>query len=122
MDFKARLEQHLQAILARDLQTYSETLCRETPLTLVLPGGRIVEGAQATVKLHEAWFKETWTFSYEVLEVVEGPAYARAMLRIRIAESDGQGGESIHHAILALHFVLEQGTWRLTFDQNTVIP
>lgn len=121
MQFKDTLERHLRAILARDLEDYAATLCREAPLTLVLPGGRLVEGFEAVANLHEAWFREPWTFSYEIEDTFEASGYAWARLRTRITELDEDGHEISLRSLLVLHFILEGGEWRLTFDQNTVI-
>jgi hypothetical protein len=55
------------------------------------------------------------------VRVLESPVLAHALVRYRYSSSDNTGNAQVMVSWLALSFALENGRWRLVFDQNTLI-
>jgi ketosteroid isomerase-like protein len=121
--FRATLDAHLGAIVARDLRALLPTLTTGEALTMIAPNGYRFDTRTQYVDFHRKWFasKDEGKLEFEVVRVIESPALAHVLLRYRYRAKDQQGKAQTTLAWLALTFALENGAWRLVFDQNTPI-
>ena len=120
---RAGVEAHLTAIAARDMNALLPTLTRGSDLTMIAPNGYKLDTRQQFVDFHRQWFaaKDDGRLQSEIVHLVESPSLGHALIRSRYS-SKGEGGRTQTSATwLALTFALEEGKWRLVFDQNTPI-
>lgn len=118
-DFRASVENHLQAVETRNFEEFRSTLTRTDDLHVIFPGGTRLESTQAVLDFHEDWFRDTeWVFDTEIDKIIEGTTQSTAL--IRYSFKDTPEGDP-RYAWLVLTFQLEDGEWRLIHDQNTRI-
>lgn len=123
--FRVALETHLAAIIARDIDALLPTLTTGESLTMIGPNGRRWETRQQYVDFHRAWFAavkdDDSRYQSEIVQLVESPALSHALIRYSYTSKDRDGKAATSVAWLTLTFALENGGWRLVFDQNTAI-
>ena len=121
---RATLDAHLAAIQARDLDGLLATVTGGSQLTLILPNGNILRTREEYRQLHVEWFAEQdWKMVFEVLEVRELGDAGVGLVKYQAQELQPDGTyRTRREALLSLVFTREAGSWRLVFDQNTVIP
>jgi uncharacterized protein (TIGR02246 family) len=121
---RATLDAHLAAVQARDLDGLLATVTSGPQLTLILPNGKILRTREEYRQLHVEWFAEQdWKMVFEVLEVRELGDAGVGLVRYQAQELQPDGTfQTRREALLSLMFAREAGSWRLVFDQNTVIP
>jgi ketosteroid isomerase-like protein len=120
---RAGVETHLAAVAARDMNALLPTLTSGSELTMIAPNGHKLDTRQQYVDFHRQWFaaKDGGRLETEIVRLVESPSLGHALIRSRYRFT-GQGGRTQTSATwLALTFALEEGKWRLVFDQNTMI-
>lgn len=111
------LEEHIEAIISRDIDRFAATLAHDE-VRFVGGDGRIIDGRENVVAAHRDWFMDdSWTFRPEILWTREEPGAAWALTRVTYEES-----ESERQFLLLFLFVDENGEWRVVYDQNTPIP
>ncbi|MEE9433679.1 MAG: nuclear transport factor 2 family protein [Sphingorhabdus sp.] len=118
-DFRAAVEQHLEAVENRDFDTFKNTLTKTDDLNVIFPGGSVLENTQAVLDFHKQWFADDkWVFKTNIEKVIGGSDQSTALVKYSFQDSaDGEPRE----AWLVLTFQLEDGSWRLIHDQNTRI-
>ena len=121
--FRTGVETHLATIAARDLDALLPTLTGGNELTMIAPNGVKFDTRQQFVDFHRQWFaaKDDGKLAFEIVRLVESPALGQALIKYRYSFKDGAGAQQVSNSWLALTFALEQGSWRLVFDQNTLI-
>jgi uncharacterized protein (TIGR02246 family) len=121
---RATLDAHLAAIQARDLDGLLATVTSGSQLTLILPNGTVLRTREEYRQLHVEWFAEKdWKMVFEVLEVRELGDAGVGLVKYQAQELQADGTyQTRRDALLSLVFARETGSWRLVFDQNTVIP
>jgi len=121
--FRPAVEEHIAAIARRDLPALIPTLTRGAALTMIMPNGVALEARQQYVDFHRNWFAtpDEGRLDAEIVRTVESPALAHALIRYRYSSRDPAGATQGITSWLALTFALEDGRWRLVFDQNTAI-
>jgi ketosteroid isomerase-like protein len=121
--FRAAVEAHLAAVAARDMEALLPTLTRGNNLTMIAPNGYKFDTRQQYVDFHRQWFatKDEGKFDFDIVRVIETPALGHGLIRYRYASKDDAGTTRTTVSWLALTFGLEDGRWRLVFDQNTLI-
>jgi uncharacterized protein (TIGR02246 family) len=121
---RATLDAHMAAIDARDLDALLATVTTGERLTLILPGGNVLRTREEYRRLHVEWFAETdWRMQFELMELRELADTGIALLKYRSQNRQADGSyQTRREALLSLVFALEDGKWRLVYDQNTVIP
>jgi hypothetical protein len=122
-DLHAVVQRHLQAIAGHDLPLLLTTITTGPELTLILPNGELRRTRAEYVALHREWFAETdWAFTPEVVSYQETAALSTVLLRVRNEDKAADGRLSNARSnFLTLIFAIENGEWRLVFDQNTRI-
>jgi ketosteroid isomerase-like protein len=121
--FRSGVETHLAAISKRDMTALLPTLTSGTDLTMIAPNGMKFDTRQQFVDFHRQWFaaKDNGTLTFEIVRLVESPVLGHALIKYRYSSKDKEGSAQTSDSWLALTFALENGTWRLVFDQNTLI-
>lgn len=121
---RATLDAHLAAIQARDLDALLATVTSGPRLTLILPSGTVLSTRDEYRQLHVEWFAEKdWRMIFEVLEVRELGDAGVGLVKYQAQALQPDGSfQTRREALLSLVFAREAGSWRLVFDQNTVIP
>jgi ketosteroid isomerase-like protein len=121
--FRAAVEAHLAAIAARDMEALLPTLTGGNDLTMIAPNGYKFDTRQQYVDFHRQWFatKDEGKFDGEIVRMIESPALGHALIKYRYSSKDDAGKSRTTVSWLALTFALESGSWRLVFDQNTLI-
>lgn len=121
--FRAALDAHLAAVSSRNLEALVPTLTRRPDLTLLLPDGKKLDTRQQFIELHREWFatQDEGRWEGEVVRVIETAELAHALVRYRYSSRQETGQRRISESWLTLTFALEDGAWRLVFDQNTPI-
>lgn len=121
--FRAAVQTHLDAIVARDMDRLLPTLTQGGDLTMIMPGGVTLETRQQYVDFHREWFatQDEGRLEPVIVRVVESPTLGHALVRYRYSAKDPTGKPHTIVSWLALTFALEDGRWGLVFDQNTPI-
>jgi ketosteroid isomerase-like protein len=121
--FKAAVQEHLAAISARDMEALLPTLTSGKELTMIAPNGYRFEMRQQYVDFHRQWFaaKDDGKLVAEIVHLIESPALGHALIKYRYTSKDNAGKPQASDSWLTLTFALEDGRWRLVFDQNTLI-
>lgn len=121
---RVTLDAHLAAIQARDLDGLLATVTSGPQLTLILPNGTVLRTLEEYRQLHVEWFAEKdWKMVFEVLEVLEFGDAGVGLVKYQAQALQPDGTyQTRREALLSLVFAREAGSWRLVFDQNTVIP
>jgi ketosteroid isomerase-like protein len=122
--FRPAVEAHLAAIAARDMDALLPTLTKGEDLTMLMPDGQKFDTRQEYIDFHRQWFGVQNDGKFEVVEYsrfIESPELSQVLLRYRYSYKDA-AGEQVMENWLTLTFALEDGVWRLVFDQNTPTP
>jgi len=117
------VEMHLQAVRTRNLEALLPTITRGTELRMIAPNGLLTTTRAEYVDFHRLWFKSNdhGRFEPEIVHVVESPRLGHALIKLRYRATAPTGAVREDVSWLALTFALEDGTWRLVFDQSTLI-
>lgn len=119
--FERTLAAHLAAIRGRDLERLLPTVADD--VTLILPGGKLLDGKEAFTKFHEEWFAEKgWTMTFRELRRVETRDLATVLLETEYRDVDDKGAPVVGKSYLAMTFRRAGTRWLLTHDQNTRLP
>jgi ketosteroid isomerase-like protein len=121
--FRAAVEAHLAAIAAREMDGLLPTLTGGNDLTMIAPNGYKFDTRQQYIDFHRQWFatKDEGKLAAEIVRLIESPALAHALIKYRYSSRDKAGKTQVINSWLTLTFALEEGTWRLVFDQNTLL-
>ena len=121
--FRAAVEAHLAAISARDMDRLLRTLTGGNDLTMIAPNGYKFDTRQQYIDFHRQWFatNDDGKLAAEIVRLIESPALAHALIKYRYSSKDKAGKPQVIDSWLALTFALEDGSWRLVFDQNTLL-
>ena len=106
---------HINAIKNRDLNSLLSTITKNEKLTLIFPGGTTLNTRQEYIDFHIGWFADaSWSMDIEPISYMVRGHYGVALVRTTYTDAAGS-----RQALLALSFSMEDGSWRLVFDQNT---
>ena len=121
--FEEAVKEHLAAIIARDLEALLPTLTGQNALTMIAPNGAKFDTRQQFIDFHRQWFatNDDGKYEWEIVRLIESPALGHALIKYRYASKGAAGAQQVMDSWLALTFALEDGRWRLVFDQNTMI-
>jgi len=121
MNFQEQLQVHLTAIQQRDLPAFLSTMTQGEAVSCILPNGKYFERRSAFVDFTRDWFADPdWQITFELLKTIETAEMSIALLSVHYADKDATGTPYQLNYYLSLGFVLEDGAWRLVFDQNTL--
>jgi ketosteroid isomerase-like protein len=121
--FEQAVKEHLAAIIARDMDALVPTLTGQNALTMIAPNGARLETRQQFIDFHRQWFatNDDGKYEWEIVRLIESPALGHALIKYRYTSKDSAGAQQVMDSWLALTFAVEDGRWRLVFDQNTMI-
>lgn len=116
--FETALQEHLDALRARDIERFAATLSHDDALCVVAPDGTRTTGFAAVRDAHAGWFAapERWTF-----EPAERWRFVTDTMGLVLLEVRYRNGPDAQPSrfLLSLAFANEHGTWRFVYDQNT---
>ncbi|MGX7826269.1 YybH family protein [Actinokineospora sp. 24-640] len=114
---QAAIDAHLAAVIERDLAAYSATL--HPDVTVVIPSGRVMTGADEVVAFHSAWFAERdWTYHItHVRSVTTGDSAGRVVEVTYVDTPDAEPSRFV----MGLVFVRHDNRWLLIHDQCTLL-
>jgi len=117
------VETHLQAVRTRNLEALLPTLTGGTDLRMIVPGGFQYTTRSQYVDFHRQWFatNDNGRFDPEIVHLIESPRLGHALIKLRYRATPPTGATQDIVSWLALSFALEHGSWRLVFDQTTLI-
>ncbi|HPF25434.1 MAG TPA: nuclear transport factor 2 family protein [Steroidobacteraceae bacterium] len=116
------LQQHIEAIKARDMAGIEATITAQDSLQLILPNGKRTATRAEYLAFHEEFFaSSSWSMRFE--PVFESVGKDLAVFTVHSYYSDVEDGKPVTgESWLTFVFKLEQRRWRLVSDQNTRIP
>lgn len=114
-DFQHALQEHMDAIVARDVARFEATLGDD--VVTVDGSGGITRGTAAVLASHASWFgtPEPWTFRYETVLARETVSSGFALLRVTYE----QNGVSSRFLLSVIFERDARGVFRFVYDQNT---
>jgi ketosteroid isomerase-like protein len=117
------VETHLQAVRTRNLGALLPTLTVGSDLQMIAPSGFRTTTRAQYVDFHRQWFasNDNGRFEPEIAHLVESPRVGHALIKLRYRATTRTGAVQDIVSWLALTFALENGGWRLVFDQSTLI-
>jgi ketosteroid isomerase-like protein len=117
------VEAHLQAVRTRNLDALLPTLTGGSDLRMIAPSGFQSTTRAEYVDFHRRWFasNDNGRFDPEIVHLVESPRLGHALIKLRYRATAPTGAVQDVMSWLALTFALEDGRWRLVFDQSTLI-
>ncbi|MGJ8593680.1 MAG: hypothetical protein ACSHXF_14105 [Aquaticitalea sp.] len=90
--FLSTMQNHLDAVSNKDLETLKTTLSPNGEMQLILPGEEIIHTSAKFLEFHEEWFKETtWTFETKILNTAIGQDFGMAITEIVYREPYREG-------------------------------
>jgi ketosteroid isomerase-like protein len=114
---------HLQAVRSRNLDALVPTITAGGDLRMILPTGFQCTTRTQYLDFHRRWFasNDNGRFEPEIVHLVESPRLGHALIKLRYRSTSPTGAAQDAVSWLALTFALEDGRWRLVFDQSTMI-
>jgi hypothetical protein len=100
------------------------TLTHGEGLTMIAPDGQRFDTRQQYIDFHTQWFAAPDEGRLEVIEYarfIESAELGQVFLKYRYSFKDASGAMQSMVNWLTLTLALEEGAWRLVFDQNTPI-
>lgn len=123
MSFSATLQKHLTAVANRDLPTFTSTLATDGNLTLIMPNGTVMQGADAIIDFHRDWFSDPdWSLELEPINQWERENVGTAIYNVTYSDLDPDGNPYHLRYVLTLVFMKQSDEWLLVHDQNTMLP
>jgi ketosteroid isomerase-like protein len=122
--FRTAVEAHIAAVAARDMEALLPTLTHGEGLTMIAPDGQRFDTRQQYIDFHTQWFAAPDEGRLEVIEYarfIESAELGQVFLKYRYSFKDASGAMQSMVNWLTLTLALEEGAWRLVFDQNTPI-
>lgn len=117
------VEAHLLAVRTRNLDALLPTITRGSELRMIAPDGSQSTTRAEYVAFHRRWFasNDQGEFMPQIVRVLESPRLGHVLILLRYRAMAPTGAAREHVSWLALTFALEDRTWRLIFDQSTLI-
>jgi ketosteroid isomerase-like protein len=121
--FRSAVEAHVAAVARRDMDALLPTLATGDDLVMIAPNGFKFDTRRQYIDFHREWFatNDAGKLDPEIIHLIESPSLGHALIRYRYTSKNSSGTAQVIVSWLALTFALEQGAWRLVFDQNTAI-
>jgi len=116
------VETHLHAVRTRNLDALVPTLTGGSALWMIAPNGLESTTRAQYVDFHRQWFarNDNGQFDPEIVHLVESPRLGHVLIKLRYRATAPSGAVQNTVSWLALTFALEDGGWRLVFDQSTL--
>lgn len=118
--FEAALDDHLEALCARDVNPFAVTLGDDA--TTIDGSGTITRGTEAVLRSHAEWFAvpERWRFDYDIVFTRETEYSGLALLDVRYRHTPA---DEPSRFLLSLVFERDAtGAFKFVYDQNTPLP
>jgi ketosteroid isomerase-like protein len=117
------VETHLQAVRTRNLDALLPTITGGSDLRMIAPNGVLSTTRAQYVDFHRQWFEtnDNGRFEPEIVHLVQSPRLGHVLIKLRYRATAPTGATQDTVSWLALTFALEDGSWRLVFDQSTLI-
>lgn len=116
-EFRPALDEHLEALRARDAERFAATLGDDA--VVVDGSGAIKRGTAEVLRSHAEWFAmpDPWTFDYAIVFTRETPSSGLALIDVTYRHTP-----QAEPARFLLSLVFERdaaGAFKFVYDQNT---
>lgn len=120
---RAAVQTHLRAVRTRNLDALLPTITSGSDLRMIAPDGVQSTTRSEYIAFHRRWFAshDNGQFLPQIAHLVESPRLGHVLIKLRYRATAPTGAVREDVSWLALTFALEDGTWRLVFDQSTAI-
>ena len=120
--FTANMEQHLDAVTNRDLNTLHSTMHPDGKMQLILQSSEIIDGVAGFMNYHEEWFQDTtWTFQTKILNSEVGDNMGMAVTEIIYGEPDRNGVPFWNRMIVSYDLQKEKDVWYIIKDHASSV-
>lgn len=121
MNFNQAVEQHMQAMMHKDIASFTDTI-HPTNITLILPNGKLIQKRKEFIQFNQDWFDDPdWKITYDRIRSHESEKMGFAVFLIHYDDLDEKGNPYHQDYYLHLIFEKEEDNWLLVHDQNTFI-
>ena len=120
--FTSRMQEHLDAVTNRDLETLRSTMCPDGKMQLILQSSEIIEKVEGFMDYHEEWFQDTtWTFTTKILNTEVGESMGMAVTEVVYGEPD-RNGEPYWNRMVVSYDLQKQGDqWYIIKDHASSV-
>ena len=116
------MEQHLQAVSLKDLESLAETLDPDGQMQLILPQAEIRNGTAAFLAFHRDWFATPdWTFETRILNHELGRDLAMVVVEIIYREPERDGQPYFNRMIVSYDLMHKNGRWYVIKDHASSV-
>lgn len=117
------VEAHLRAVRTRNLDALLPTITSGNELRMIAPDGSQSTTRAEYVAFHRRWFasNDKGEFMPRIVQLVESSRLGHVLILLRYRAMAPTGAVREDVSWLVLTFALEDRTWRLVFDQSTLI-
>jgi ketosteroid isomerase-like protein len=116
------MEQHLQAVSQKNLQSLADTLDPDGRMQLILPQSEIREGTEAFLAFHRDWFANgDWTFETRILNHELGRDLAMVVVEIIYREPERDGKPYVNRMIVSYDLIRKNGRWYVIKDHASSV-
>lgn len=116
-NFTKRLQQHLDAISARDLETLERTLSPKGNMLLILPQTEMTTTVSEFMDYHVAWFKEpNWTLESKIIATEVELRMGMAIVEATYREPNRNGEPYYNKMIISYDLKKYNGQWYIIKD------
>lgn len=120
-DFNLALQEHLNSIKNRDINTFAKFFSPHHSAIVILPNGTKIEGNDEIIDFHKQWFEDAdWHMETKTVDcfVVENMGYALLDVEYKDMDEDGKPYQMSY--FLSMIFMKTEDRWILLRDQNTL--
>lgn len=121
--FLERLNVHLNAVSAKDLETLKGTMSPYGAMQFILPGEEIMDGVDEFINYHVEWFAEDngWTMDSTVESATIGETMGMAIVKMTYKEPERDGKPYFNRMVVSYDLEKIDGTWYVIKDHASSI-
>lgn len=116
------MQQHLDAVSNKDLNSLEQTMSPDDQMQLILPQTEIINGVDGFMKFHENWFAQPgWTFETKILNSEIGEQLAMMVVEIFYREADRDGKPYFNQMIVSYDLKKIDRQWYVIKDHASSV-
>ena len=116
------MQQHLDAVTNRDMETLQRTLSPNGNMQLILPDSEIMYSVDEFLNYHREWFQDsTWTFETNILNTAVGDPIGMAVVEVVYKEPSRAGKPYYNRMIVSYDLEKIDGKWYVIKDHASSV-